>query len=346
MSKRGKSRNLIGSLLFVSILFNPLLAFAKPKPKPTPPPVSETPLQKAQKELPKDYFVVYAIVDKIARANGLDNKPWRIVLTPNYTVNAYASDTNLLTFEAGLMDQLEGNASALACAIAHEMGHHTKQHLGYGPAKQEQARKEEIEKAERNKLIAEQDAQTQALIGAGVNTGMATVGQQVGGIGGGLLQLGGALFGGASQQKAQNIEAIKAKIEQEAEVNYNKRLMEISQSQEFEADETGYIYSVTAGFDPNGCIAVMDVLGRMPGAQSEGSSHPAPEKRTQQINALMAKNPPETLKAKGKTSLTAKPTPLRYEIFNYQREGGGTLSGLKVFPITGTTQDDLNRYLN
>jgi len=348
MSKRRRSRNFIGSLLFVFLLLNPLLAFAKPKakPKPKPNPVSETPLQKAQRELPKNYFVVYAIVDKIARANGLDNKPWRIVVTSNYNVNAYASDTNLLTFEAGLMDQLEGNASALACAIAHEMGHHTRQHLGYGPAKQEQAKREEIEKAEKAKIVEQQDAQTQALIGAGVATGMAAAGQQVGGIGGGLLQLGGLLFGGASQQKAQNIEAIKAKIELEAETNYNKRLMEISQTQEFEADENGYIYSVTAGFDPNGCIAVMDILGRMPGAQSEGSSHPSPEKRTQQINALMVKNPPETLKAKGKIFLSTKPTPLKYEIFSYEREGGGTSSGLKVFPITGSTQEDLNRYLN
>lgn len=339
MSKRGNSRNIIGSLLSMSMLMTPLSALANPT-------TAEAAYKKAQQELPKDYFIVYAIVDKIARANGLDNKPWRVVVTPNYTVNAYASDTNLLTFEAGLIDQLEGNASALACAIAHEMGHHVKQHLGYGPAKQEQAKKEEIEKAERNKIIAEQDAQTQALIGAGVGTGMATVGQQVGGIGGGLLQLGGALFGGASQQKAKNIEAIKAQIEQEAVINYNKRLTEISQTQEFEADETGYLYSVTAGFDPNGCVTVMDVLGRMPGTQSEGGSHPAPEKRTQQIRALQAQNPPETLKAKGKISLSAKPIPLKYEIFSYQQQGGGTFSGLKVFPITGTTKDDLNRFLN
>jgi len=118
-------------------------------------------LQQAQQELPENYFVIYALVDRIARANNLDDKPWRIRVTSNYEINAYASDVNLLTFEAGLLDQLEGNPSAIACVVAHEMGHHTKQHLGYGPTKREQARKEEIARLEREQLVAEQDAQVQ-----------------------------------------------------------------------------------------------------------------------------------------------------------------------------------------
>jgi predicted Zn-dependent protease len=151
--------------------------------------------------------------------------------------------------------------------------------------------------------------------------------------------------GASAQQNAQNIEKIKADIDRQAAARYNQRLVEISQSQEFEADESGYLYSVQAGFDPNGCISVMDILGRMPGAQLEGGSHPAPEKRSAQIKALMAKYPPETLKAAGKAKLQAKPNPLSYEVFSYQVEGGGTMSGLKVFPITGTTADDLGNYL-
>jgi beta-barrel assembly-enhancing protease len=268
-----------------------------------------------------------------------------VVVTSNYQVNAYASDTNLLTFEAGLMDQLEGNASALACAVAHEMGHHVRQHLGYGPAKQEQARLEEIEKAERDKIIAQQDAQTQALLGTGVAGGAAAAGSAVGGIGGGIISVFGAILGASTQQNAQNIEKIKADIDRQATARYNQRLVEISQTQEFEADESGYLYSVKAGFDPNGCVAVMDVLGRMPGAQVEGGSHPAPEKRSTQIKDLIAKYPPETLKTEGKTAMQAKPNPLSYEVFSYQVEGGGTFSGLKVFPITGTTADDLGNYL-
>lgn len=333
----------VGSLLTAALLSNPLSVSAQTSANSSD---LHPAYQRAQQELPTNYFVVYAIVDRIARANGLDNKPWRVAVTPNYEVNAYASDTNLLTFEAGLIDQLEGNASALACAIAHEMGHHTKQHLGYGPAKQEQARLEELENAEKAKVIAEQDAQTQALLGAGVAAGAATAGRYVGGVEGQVIQTIGVLFGGASQQKARNIEKIKADIEQQAVNNYRQRLTEISQNQEFEADELGYLYSVKAGFEPNGCIAVMDILGRMPGAQLEGGTHPAPEKRTQEINTLMVEFPPETLKREGQVFLDAKPNPLSYEVFSYQMEGGGTFTGLKVFPITGSTEDDLGRFLN
>jgi predicted Zn-dependent protease len=338
-----KIHKLLTSLLTTTLLLTPLSVLANPKPKPSN--SLDTAYKKAQQELPKDYFTVYAIVDKIARANGLDNKPWRVVVTSNYEVNAYASDTNLLTFEAGLIDQLEGNASALACAIGHEMGHHIRQHLGYGPAKVKQAQLEELQKAEKDKLIAEQDAQTQALLGAGVATGATAVGNVIGGVGGGLIQLAGGLFGGAAQQDAKNIEQIKAQIDAEAKARYEQRVTEISQTQEFESDESGYIYSVTAGFDPKGCIAVMDILGRMPGAQVEGGSHPIPAKRTEQIQALITKYPPETLKAQGQKALVSKPTLLSYEVFSYQLPSGATFSGLKVFPITGSTTNDLQRYL-
>ncbi len=338
-----KFRNLLGSLLSISLLSTPSLVLANPQPARSN---DIHPMyQKAQQELPKNYFAVYAITDRIARANGLDKKPWRVVVTSNYTVNAYASDTNLLTFEAGLMDQLEGNASAIACAIAHEMGHHVKQHLGYGPAKQEEARLQEIEKAEREKLIAEQDAATQAALGAGFAAGAVEAGNRVGGTAGGIIGAFGLLVGGSAQQDARNIEQIKAQIEQQAQERYNQRLMEISQGHELEADELGYIYSVKAGFDPNGCVAVMDILGRMPGSQLKDGSHPAPESRTEKIQALMAKYPPETLKAEGETLLKAKTTPLQYETFSYEVEQGGTLSGLKILPITGTTTDDLQNYL-
>ena len=338
-----KTIKVISSLVTTALLSSPLSVLANP---PANSSGLHPALHRAQQDLPKDYFVVYAIVDRIARANGLDKKPWRIVVTPNYEVNAYASDTNLLTFEAGLLDQLEGNASALACVIAHEMGHHIKQHLGYGPAKQEEARLQELENAEREKLIAEQDAETQAILGSGVASGAAVGARHVGGVGGQVLGIAGSLFGSASQQKARNIEQVKAEIDKKAEERYNQRLIEISQSQELEADESGYLYSVQAGFDPNGCIAVMDILGRMPGAQLEGGSHPAPEKRSEKIDELMTQYPPETLKAKGKTLLEAQPEPLSYQVFSYQVQGGGTFSGLKVFPITGSTNDDLNRFLN
>lgn len=329
---------IISSFLAASLLATPISVLAKPKPKPQPKPPTTSNInpiyEKAQKELPKDYFIVYAIVDKIARANGLDNKPWRIVVNPNNEVNASASDVNLLTFNAGLMDQLEGNASALACAIGHEMGHHINQHLGYGPAKEEQAKREEIEKLEKEKLFAEQNAETQALLGNATAIGAAAIASRMPDPTGGLITIFiGQVIKSQAEEKAKKLEDTKAKLTEEAVVRINKRVIEISQTQELEADQSGYIYSVTAGFNPNGCTSVMEILGRMPGAQAEGGSHPAPEKRTQEINSLMTKYPPETLKAQGENALKTKPNLLEYEVFSYQVEGGGTLSGLKVLPI-------------
>ncbi len=335
---------LLGSTMTTSALIatNSVAVLAQSAPNPNLHPL----LQQAQQELPDDYFVVYAIVDRIARANNLDETPWRVRVTSNYEINAYASDVNLLTFEAGLLDQLEGNPSAIACVVAHEMGHHTKQHLGYGPVKRENARKEEIARLEREQLIAEQDAQIQAVLGAGVATGAAHLGSQMGGVEGQVIGILGSLFGSASQQNARNINQIKAEIEAEANQRYEAKLMEISQSQEFEADELGYLYSVKAGFNPDGCVTVMEVLGRTHGSQKDDGTHPAPEKRVTQIQELMAEYPPETLKSQGKIFLDAKPHPLRYETFSYQLEEGGNFTGLKILPLRGSTEDSLTDILS
>jgi predicted Zn-dependent protease len=292
---------------------------------------------RAERELPKEYFAVYTIVDRIARANGLDGKPWRILITPNYRINAYASEANLLIFEAGLLDQLEGNSSALACAIGHEMGHHVRQHLGYGPAKEQQARMEAMIAAEREKQGAVRDAQTRAffggILGGSTSRGSISVGDLLGG-----------LFGGGAQ-RPQNVDATLAEIDRKALAAYQQRVIQIQQGQELEADESGYVYSVTAGFDPQGCIGVMDILGRMPGAQMAGSSHPPPALRTEAIKEMQTRFPPTTLRAQGKRVLASRPRLLTYEVYRSGASKGSPITMLKVFPVTGSTIDDLKRLL-
>jgi Zn-dependent protease with chaperone function len=84
---------------------------------------------RAKKELPQEYYTLYRIVDKIARANKLDQLPWRIRTSPVYDINAFASESNLLSIFAGLMDQVAGDHAALACIVGHEMAHHAKRHI-------------------------------------------------------------------------------------------------------------------------------------------------------------------------------------------------------------------------
>jgi beta-barrel assembly-enhancing protease len=274
---------------------------------------------RAERELPKEYFPVYAIVDRIARANGLDGKPWRIVVTSNYSINAYATEANLLVFEAGLLDQLEGNSSALACAIGHEIGHHVRQHQGYGPAKQQQAMVATKNEAEREK----QRTKTNRAV----------------------IDFISQVLTGRSAQQPNSAAAAENEIDLKAQETIKQRLVQISQAQELEADESGYRYSVTAGFDADGCIGVMEILGRMPGAQMAGGSHPPPALRTEAIKELVTRYPPATLKAQGRTALNARPMPLSYEMYRMGTQNGGVITGLKVFPVTGSTLDDLKRKL-
>ncbi|NEO87271.1 MAG: M48 family metalloprotease [Spirulina sp. SIO3F2] len=82
-----------------------------------------------EQKLPEDLYLLYRIVDRIARANNLDNEPWRVAIDNERVLNAYASEANLLTIYFGYLDQFAGNVSALACVVAHEMAHHTEQHV-------------------------------------------------------------------------------------------------------------------------------------------------------------------------------------------------------------------------
>lgn len=44
-------------------------------------------------------------------------------------INAYATEANLVTIYSGLLAQVYGDASALACMIGHEIGHHRQQYI-------------------------------------------------------------------------------------------------------------------------------------------------------------------------------------------------------------------------
>ncbi len=77
----------------------------------------------------QDLYILYRIIEKLARANGLDERNWRFQLVNQYEINASASDLNLLTFYSGLIDQLHGDYEAIACVVGHEMAHLEKNHI-------------------------------------------------------------------------------------------------------------------------------------------------------------------------------------------------------------------------
>ncbi|NJM96099.1 MAG: M48 family metalloprotease, partial [Phormidesmis sp. RL_2_1] len=218
-------------------------------------------------QLGQDYYVVYRIVERIARANGLDESPWRVRVTDDLNINAYASEVNMLTFEAGILEQLDGDTAALACVVGHEMAHHTENHIP-----DMVAARVRIEGLQEEALVQArgevESAQQQGSI----------LGSVLGAVTGGIFNsigvrssVGGILAGNVVNSALQGLNADQTQqATARAEELYKERVAALDaeysaqmRSQEAEADEVGYQYMVRAGFSPDGCIRVMNVLNRI-----------------------------------------------------------------------------------
>lgn len=264
------------------------------------------PYEQAKAELPEDWYVVYRIIDRIARANGLDNQNWRIAVVPEYNINAFATDVNLIAIYDGILDQLAGDTSAIACVIAHEMAHHIERHIAVGAA-EKAALIEKIEQEAEQEVNAEvKDARADS---TATSVGGAVFRNVLGGRAG---SIGGAVLDNESRQRLNRSEQRVQEIVEEKQQKLEEEIAANTRKQEFEADEYGYKYSAQAGFEPEGCLRVMEVLNRTPGAEFD-TSHPAIPKRIEQIRQLMSENPPESLAEKGKAMLSGS-QPLTYDL--------------------------------
>lgn len=276
-----------------------------------PQPKTETIYEKAKKELPEDVYVVYRIVDRLARANGIDDHPWRIGIVQEYNVNAFATEANLVAIYIGLLDMLGGDTSAIACVIAHEMGHHTKRHLAIGPA-EEAALKEKIQKEAEEQVRREIESAQSEATGAAVGGALA---RTIGGIFGGWGSFGGNVAGtaadAAAQQRLASAEQRIQEIVAKKTAELGQKIAEESRGREFEADEVGYKYMAAAGFETEGCIRMLEVLGRMPGSEVD-STHPAIPKRLERIQELMVERPASSLLPLGESRIRTS-QPLTYE---------------------------------
>lgn len=269
--------------------------------------------KQAKADLPEDWYVIYRVVDRMARANDLDNGTWRVAVVPEYDINAFATENNLIAVYAGLLDQLGGDASAIACVVGHEMGHHVKRHQALSQA-QEAALLASIQQEAQQQVNKEIQSANANATGSAVGSGiLRAIGGLFGGLGSTIGNLGGLLIEGQSAQNQaraqQKINEIVATKQQELK----QRLAETDRKQEFEADVAGYTYIARAGFDPQGCLRVMEVLGRTPGAEFD-TSHPAVPKRIENLKQLMLQFPPQTLAQEGKANLASNPKPLTYTL--------------------------------
>lgn len=231
-----------------------------------------------------EVYVLYRVIERLARANAQDALPWRVVVVDKYDVNAFASGKNLVAVYTGLLDQIHGDTAALACVVAHEMGHHVARHIS------KQTAYEAMTTGIANKEL---EAQIRTSVAKTVVTDAVTgIASQI--LGTGLPNILGGLFGG------KNPEELKKQKEKELQL----RLAQFSQDQEYEADSYGYRYMATAGYDPQGCLRIMEVLGRGDGAEFD-TTHPAIRKRVDQFRRLIEQEPATDLARQGMSRLSS-----------------------------------------
>lgn len=301
-----RTRLAIISSLLALLLPSGLPVQAKPAQQERPASTTTTIYQRAKEELPPDLYALYRVIDRVARSNGLDSSPWRVGIGSQYEINAFATEVNLLALYNGLLDQLAGDSSALACVVSHEMGHHVKRHIAVGEAEKAALIAKIREETEQEVLAEREDAKTEATatsVGGAVL--QRVVGGTIGNIGGNVLGNQSRRRLAQSQNRINEIVATKTK-------ELEQRLAEQVRNQEFEADEAGYLYSVRAGFEAEGCLRAMQVLARTPGSEFD-TDHPAVPKRIEALKALMAKYPPQTLAQEGQARISAT-KPLTYDL--------------------------------
>lgn len=263
----------------------------------------------------EDYYLVYRAIERIARANRLDERPWRFVVPQTNSVNATASNLNLISFETGLLQQLSGDVAGMACVIGHEMAHHTKDH---GPTRREIGTKVEalqrqaLEEAKAEIESAERAARKKRGIFGAVLGGAARIlgnssEGRLGAIGAGLAN---QVLGNMSERDKVAAQQRAAEIYQERSASLNDQFYAIIRDQESEADTLGFEYVVRAGFDPKGCERVMDVLSDLDHAKLPAITHPKPADRLAEIQRMNNQANVNKLVAEGKTYLAGARNPL------------------------------------
>ncbi|MGB3655521.1 MAG: M48 family metalloprotease [Rivularia sp. (in: cyanobacteria)] len=258
--------------------------------------------QNAKTQLPPDFYALYRIVDRLARANGYDTRPWQIVRVAKYDTQAFAKNANLIPIYNGALEQLGGDASALACMISHEMAHHKQRH-------------QVITNVEKAELIAEiREEAAQSVLSRKRKSPVAAVGDFVVRrvIGGTIGTVVNGVLSNQSDRRFRKQQRRINKIVEKKTAELEETIEKQSRKDEFEADKLAYLASVKAGFNKQGCLRAMSVLNRTSGVKFD-DNHPTVEERITAIKAVMKKYPAEVLIEEGKENLV-QTQPLTYNL--------------------------------
>ncbi len=259
--------------------------------------------QNAKTQLPPDFYALYRIVDRLARANEYDTRPWQVVRAAKYDTQAFGKNANLIAIYNGALEQLGGDASALACMISHEMAHHKQRHQVITNVEKAeyitQIREEAINK------VLNRKRKTSPVAAIGDFVVRRVIGGTIGIVVGGVLD-------NRNSRKFRKQQRRINEIVEEKTAQLEKNIVKQNRKDEFEADEIAYLASVKAGFDKQGCLRAMSVLNRTTGVKFD-ENHPTIEERVAALKAVMEKNKDENLVEEGKENLF-QTQPLTYNL--------------------------------
>lgn len=249
--------------------------------------------QKARRQLPPDFYALYRIVDRIARANEYDTRPWQIVRVGQYDTQGFGKNPNTIAIFNGILEELASDASALACMISHQMAHHRQRHQVVNAIEKAELIAQIREEAEKEVLGRKRKTSTFAAVGDFVVRRM--IGGTIGAVVGGVLD-------SKSYTRIRNTQRKIDAIVEKKTAQLAENIKQQSRKDEFEADKVAYLASVKAGFDKEGCLRAMSILSRTPGVKFD-DNHPTVNERITAIKAVMKKFQNQSLVEEGKQKL-------------------------------------------
>ncbi|MBD2413664.1 peptidase M48 Ste24p [Nostoc calcicola FACHB-389] len=222
----------------------------------------------------------YSVAERVIRANGLDDHPWRFQITDEYHINAYADELNKIVIYKGLLDQIHGDDAALAFIISHELAHHTQRHSG---------QQEEAETSLQERLLKEAEAEYNNWIAQERRKSKTPI-------------------------LPATKDVIKQRIIIQKKQEFDRTMQALSRQHEFQADEIGYTYMIKAGYEINGGLRVLNLLSRLPSDYTEISSHPPTQQRINALKQVMNKYLWFALWMDGYERLKNNPQPLKLDL--------------------------------
>ncbi|KYC41922.1 peptidase M48 [Scytonema hofmannii PCC 7110] len=290
---------------FCSLFFpTNLLVLAQATVENTPTSTASGVYQQAREKLPSDWYAIYRIVDRIARANEIDSHPWQVKIVRKYDTHSFASEENLITVHSGVLNQLVSDSSALACLVGHEMGHHVKRHTVVGETQKAELLVKIKEETEQEVLGIKKTSSTESTVNY---VGGALANHVLPGFLGNLVN--GVLERRNTNRAQQAEKRIKDIVAQKTE-DLDQRLALQSKEQELEGDRMGYLTSIRAGFEPEGCLRALNILAKTPGFET---TIPPTSIRIESLKDFITKNPPQTLAQEGEARISAT-QPLTYDL--------------------------------